>query len=73
MTSLLGFLKSPQAAGYELVGPEYTGGLLGEGNAIALRKDDAKLLEQVNSAIDTILSNGTYDKIVRKYFDFPLM
>ncbi|SDG70926.1 amino acid ABC transporter substrate-binding protein, PAAT family [Bradyrhizobium sp. Rc2d] len=73
VTSLLGFLKSPQAADYELVGPEYTGGLLGEGNAIALRKDDAKLLEQVNSAIDTILSNGTYDKIVKKYFDFPLM
>ncbi|MDA9433560.1 transporter substrate-binding domain-containing protein [Bradyrhizobium sp. CCBAU 51627] len=73
VTSLLGFLKSPQAAEYELVGPEYSGGLLGEGNAIALRKDDTKLLEQVNSAIDTILSNGTYDKIVKRYFDFKLM
>ena len=73
MTSMLGFLKRPEASGFALVGPEYTGGLLGEGNAIALRKDDAKLLEEVNAAIDTLIANGTYDSITRKYFDFKLM
>lgn len=73
VTSMLGFLKRPEAASFALVGPEYSGGLLGEGNAIALRKDDAKLLEEVNAAIDTLIANGTYDSITRKYFDFKLM
>lgn len=73
VTSMLGFLKRPEAASFALVGPEYSGGLLGEGNAIALRKDDTKLLEEVNAAIDTLIANGTYDSITKKYFDFKLM
>ncbi len=73
ITSMLGFLARPEAADYDLVGPAYTGGILGEGNAIALRKDDVDLLSQVNAAIDAIIANGTYDKITAKYFKFKLM
>lgn len=73
VTSLLGFLIRPEAANFGFVGKEYTGGVLGDGNAIALRKDDTELLEKVNSAIDAIMSNGTYDKITAKYFRFKLM
>lgn len=73
ITSMLGFLARPEAADYDLVGPDYTGGILGEGNAIALRKDDTELLAQVNAAIDAIIANGTYDTITRKYFKFKLM
>lgn len=73
VTSLLGFLTRPEAANYGLVGQEYAGGVLGEGNAIALRKDDTELLGQVNEAIDAIIANGTYDKITSKYFKFKLM
>lgn len=73
VTSLVNFLTRPEAANYELVGQEYSGGVLGEGNAIALRKDDTELLAQVNSALDAIMANGTYDKITSKYFKFKLM
>ena len=70
---MLGFLSQPEAANYGLVGPEYQGGILGDGNAIALRKDDTDLLAQVNAAIDTIIANGTYEKVTAKYFKFKLM
>jgi len=73
VTSMLGFLSKPEAAEYGLVGAEYTGGILGDGNAIALRKDDTELLAQVNAAIDAIIANGTYDRITAKYFKFKLM
>jgi len=73
VTSLLGFLTRPEAANYGLVGQEYAGGILGEGNAIALRKEDTELLGQVNEAIDAIIADGTYDKITSKYFKFKLM
>lgn len=73
VTSMLGFLARPEAANYGLVGPEYQGGILGDGNAIALRKDDVELMAQVNAAIDTIIADGTYDKVTAKYFKFKLM
>ena len=37
--------------------------------SIALRKEDKQLLEEINKAIDTLKSNGTYDKLVAKYFN----
>jgi polar amino acid transport system substrate-binding protein/arginine/ornithine transport system substrate-binding protein len=73
VTSMLGFLKKPEAAAFELVGEEYSGGLLGDGNAIALRKEDTELLAKVNAAIDAIIADGTYDKVTAKYFTFKLM
>lgn len=73
VTSMVGFLTRPDAANYGLVGKEYSGGVLGEGNAIALRKDDTELLDQVNAALDEIFKDGTYDKITAKYFKFKLM
>lgn len=73
VTTLVGFLARPESEGFGLVGEAYSGGILGEGNAIALRKDDTELLKQVNSALEAIMSNGVYDKITAKYFDFKLM
>ena len=45
---------------------------IGEGTALALRKQDAKLAEQFNNAIEEIRANGTYDKIAAKYFSFDI-
>ncbi|MBB4403149.1 MULTISPECIES: transporter substrate-binding domain-containing protein [Rhizobium/Agrobacterium group] len=73
VTSMVGFLATPEAANFGLVGQEYSGGVLGEGNAIALRKDDTELLNRVNSALDAIFANGKYDQITSKYFKFKLM
>jgi polar amino acid transport system substrate-binding protein len=39
---------------------------------IAVRKEDDALREKLNSAIDVIVANGTYAKIVARYFDFDI-
>jgi polar amino acid transport system substrate-binding protein/arginine/ornithine transport system substrate-binding protein len=73
VTSFIGLLKRPEAANYALVGPEFKGGVLGEGNGIALREDDPKLLEQLNVAIGEIITDGTYARINAKYFPFSIL
>lgn len=40
--------------------------------AVALRLEDNDLREQFNAAIKAIRADGTYDKIVKKYFDFDI-
>ena len=37
--------------------------------AIAVRKDDKALLEKVEKALSEIKANGTYDKLIQKYFN----
>lgn len=39
---------------------------------IALKKGNADLQAQFNAAIDGIRKNGTYDKIMKNYFDFDI-
>ncbi len=39
---------------------------------IAVRKEDEELRQKLNSAIDAIVADGTYAKIVGKYFDFDI-
>lgn len=73
VSALLGFFTHDGSDKYELIGQEYSGGLLGEGSGIAVRKEDTALLEKVNAAIDAIIKNGTYDKITAKYFKFKLL
>lgn len=69
---LLGLLAKPEGKNFELVGNQLSGGFLGEGNGIALRKDDPELLKDVNAALDRIFANGVYDKITAKYFNFKI-
>ena len=44
-----------------------------KGNAMAVRKDNVKLVERLNSSLETIMKNGTYDKIRKQYFDYDIM
>lgn len=73
VTYHVGFLKTPEAKDFAFVGPDLKGGLLGEGNAIAVRKDDGHTLARVNAALEAIRADGTYDRITAKYFPFKLM
>lgn len=73
VTYFIGFMKTPEAASFAFVGPELKGGLLGDGNGIAVRKGDTALLEKVNAALAAIRADGTYDRITAKYFPFKLM
>ncbi len=66
-----GFLKKPEGADYEFIGPDLTDPQwFGDGAGIAIRKEDTDLVEKINMAIDKIRSDGTYEAIQDKYFDF---
>ncbi|MBS0466827.1 MAG: transporter substrate-binding domain-containing protein [Proteobacteria bacterium] len=66
-----GFLSKPEGKDYGYVGhDQYEPKYYGEGIGIAMRKGQGDLKKQLDEAITTIRSNGTYDKIARKYFDF---
>ena len=66
-----GFLKKPEGADYEFVGPDLTDPKwFGEGAGIAIRKGDTDLVEKFNAAIDKIRADGTYKAIQDKYFNF---
>lgn len=66
-----GFLKKPEGAEYQFVGPDLSDPRwFGEGAGIAIRKEDTALAELFNQAIDKIRADGTYKAIQDKYFDF---
>ncbi len=67
------WLKSPEGACCELAPGDLTDpAYFGSGVAIALRKGDNTLLKRFNEAIDGIVADGTYAKINKKYFPFPI-
>lgn len=35
---------------------------------IAVRKEDTDLLEKINNGLDTIMSNGIYEQLIKKHF-----
>ncbi|APC18611.1 ABC transporter substrate-binding protein [Pseudomonas frederiksbergensis] len=68
-----GFLNKPAGKDYEFAGgtldnPDF----FGVGDGIGVRKSDVELREDLNKALATILANGTYAKINKKYFDFDI-
>ncbi len=70
---LEGFLNTEKGKGYEFVGPELRDKRwFGEGAGIAVRKEDADLKEALNKALAAIRADGTYQAIMRRYFDFDI-
>jgi arginine/ornithine transport system substrate-binding protein len=68
-----GFLKTDNGAGYAFFGQDHNDPeFFGEGAGIAIRKGEDELREKFNAAIEAIRSNGTYDEIRAKYFDFDI-
>ena len=68
-----GFLKTREGEGFEFVGPDLNDPRwFGNGAGIALRKGEDELREMFNQAITTIRSDGTYQKVQEKYFDFDV-
>ncbi|NBF13152.1 ABC transporter substrate-binding protein [Pseudomonas sp. Fl4BN1] len=68
-----GFLDKPAGKDYEFSGgtldnPEF----FGVGDGIGVRKEDVELREDLNKALATIIANGTYARINKKYFDFDV-
>jgi len=69
-----GFLTKPEGKGYVVLGEKVNGktaeekAVVGDGIAIAIRKKDQDLKEVLNKGLAAIRANGTYNKIVQKYF-----
>lgn len=69
----LAFLEKEEGKGFEFKGEPVTDkAYIGEGTALALRKQDKQLAEKFSKAIAEIRANGTYDKIAAKYFSFDI-
>lgn len=70
---LEGFLNTEKGKDYEFVGPELRDKRwFGEGAGIAVRKEDTDLKEALNKALAAIRADGTYQAIMRRYFDFDI-
>jgi len=53
-----------------LTGPVYSGGPFGAGVGVGIRKEDTKLLEEFNKAIDTARKQGKISELAIKWFGF---
>ncbi|KLK93017.1 ABC transporter substrate-binding protein [Microvirga vignae] len=68
-TQIMGTLEKPDfKTGYALVGPSLTGGVLGGGIGIGLRKDDTDLKAKFNEAIQAAIKDGTAKTLSMKWF-----
>lgn len=71
VTSKVVGARAPMDFGVEI---EPIGELLyAEELAIAVRKDDPKLLEELNKALKSIIEDGTYEKISNKWFGMNIL
>ncbi|XOC81971.1 lysine/arginine/ornithine ABC transporter substrate-binding protein (plasmid) [Microvirga sp. M2] len=68
-TQIMGTLEKPDfKTGYALVGPSLTGGVLGGGIGIGLRKDDTELKVKFDEAIHAAIADGTARTLSMKWF-----
>jgi lysine/arginine/ornithine transport system substrate-binding protein len=68
-----GFLKKPEGKGFAFAGKDLVDKkTLGEGAGIGMRKEDVALKAEIDKAIASILKDGTYKKLEKKYFDFDV-
>jgi len=66
---ILEWLKHPGKQRFQIIGkPIKSPTFFGTGYGIAVRKNNPRLLNTLNQAIDAINADGTYDKIMKQYF-----
>lgn len=67
------FLKKPEGKGYAFAGPTIKDDkIFGVGAGIGVRKEDGDLKKALNGALASIKKDGTYKKIMKKYFDYDI-
>ncbi|RWE70204.1 transporter substrate-binding domain-containing protein [Mesorhizobium sp.] len=66
-TALAATLAKPEFADFTVAGPSFVGGLFGFGTGAGLRKEDAKLKEMLNAAIDGAIADGTIKRLSEKW------
>ena len=67
------WLKKPNAKELVIAGdPVSDSQYIGEGIGFAMRKPDTDLQTRFNTALETMLADGTYQKLADRYFDFDI-
>lgn len=66
-TALAATLSKPEFADYTVAGTGFVGGMFGLGTGAGLRKEDTKLKEMLNKAIDEAIADGTIKRISEKW------
>ena len=67
-TALQETLGKPDFADYAIMGPGFTGGVLGTGIGVGLRKPDTALKARFDEAIGSALADGTLKRLSEKWF-----
>jgi octopine/nopaline transport system substrate-binding protein len=68
-TAIIGTLEKPEFnKDYTLAGPSITGGLLGAGVGVGLRKGETELKKSFEDAIQAAIKDGTVKKLSEKWF-----
>jgi octopine/nopaline transport system substrate-binding protein len=67
-TNIIGTLDKPEFKDYTMVGPSITGGLLGAGVGVGLRKGETELKKSFDEAIQAAIKDGTIKKLSEKWF-----
>jgi octopine/nopaline transport system substrate-binding protein len=67
-TAIIGTLEKPEFKDYVLVGPSITGGMLGSGVGVGVRKGDQDLKKNFDEAIKAAIKDGTVKKLSLKWF-----
>ncbi|NBJ13180.1 lysine/arginine/ornithine ABC transporter substrate-binding protein [Microvirga arsenatis] len=67
-TNIIGTLEKPEFKDYTMVGPSITGGLLGAGVGVGLRKGETELKKSFEDAIQAAIKDGTIKKLSEKWF-----
>lgn len=60
-------LSQPQGQGFDFVGPALKDPMLGSGVAMAVRKTDTLLRDNLNAALERLKQNGQYQAITQRY------
>lgn len=66
-TALAATLAKPEFAEYTIAGPGFVGGVFGLGTGAGLRKEDTRLKEMLDTAIDSAIADGTIKRISEKW------
>lgn len=68
----MNFLKSPEGAGFVMLGNPVLPRENPSGSCIAVSREHPSLVERINKAILALRVTGEYERIMRKYFSFSI-
>ena len=68
----MGTLDKPEFKDYVMVGPSITGGLLGLGVGVGLRKGETELKKSFEDAIQAAIKDGTVKNLSLKWFKIDI-